>query len=176
MCFSLFKDKYITNKCSLCFCGNMSVWSKMLIMFVLSFSPAASWISLRQTNAIFMYSKYHVCLHSVWIHLKPCVCLEVQAGNSPTNLVNVCVVSLLLRSTLCYLRNVVFVSQNLRKMGKEALWGFGVGICCRKRKFCLSERSRWIFTHCSVSATVVSENIACPAVTDHSSVYCKVID
>lgn len=101
MCFLLFKDNCITNKCSLCFCVNMSVWSKMLITSRQSLiSPAASSISLLQTNAIFMYSNWGVCLHSVWIYLKPCVCLEVQAGNSPTNLVNVCVVSLLLHSTL----------------------------------------------------------------------------
>lgn len=171
MCFSLFKDKYITNTCSLCFCVNMSVWSKMLMMFVLSFPPAASWISLRQTNAIFMYSKYHVCLHSVWLHLKPCVCLELQAGNSPTNLVNVCVVSLLLRSTLSYVRNVVFVSQNCHEMGKKALWGFGVGICCRKRGNFAWAKGASEFSHTALSATVVSENIACLTYR-HWSLFC----
>lgn len=165
MCFLLFKDNCITNKCSLCFCVNMSVWSKMLIMSRQSFiSPAASSISLLQTNAIFMYNKWGVCLHSVWIYLKPCVCLEVQAGNSPANLVNVRL-TFTAQHSVCYFRNAVLVSQDFHATGRKVSWGFGIVICCRKRerekKTLLKRKSQWSLKPWSVSATVVSENIAC---------------
>lgn len=144
----------------------------MLIMFVLSVSPAASWITQRQTNAIFLYSKNRVCPHSVWIHPKACVCLEVQLGNSPTNLVNVCVVRLMLRSALlaeewC----VCFTKRSCEGTNESMVRMWSWDVLWEIRTFMSSERSLWAFTHGSVSVTVVSGNIAC-LTCRHWSLFC----